>query len=578
MGSTAFSRELATKQAFGVPFERTSKDKSAASELANRTLVLPPHKPWTMPVELTWSEDPFREPNWVAQFHMLRWLDPLRRQAEAGKAHYIDVWLAIVESWIRHNPPGRGKARYAWADMVEAARALTFCFALPVLEDLRPDRLDTVLTAIEQHGEWLANPAKIRRGNHALQQHQGLLVIGAVLERPEWVQLATERAAQMLRESYDEQGINEEGAVQYHQINFSWWRTLKKRLEIIRGAAPEEFERIAHAPVGMAHATRPDGRYELIGDTEEFSPRGLDHPAIDYVSSAGAEGTAPKDTVKVYDAGYIFGRSSWGTPQTPFPETAFYSLRFGPQDRIHGHADGMALTLYADGAPLLVDSGKYAYDAEDPYRAYLLGRHAHNSLSVRDREYEKSAVVRLTRHQSAHGVDHYRFEDSGYPGVALSRDVMVGMEWGLILIVDQFTSQQDVTVSQWWHLDPAAGHRREDDSVFAKGQQNSLRIAWPNDPLRVTRVTRGTKTPIQGWFSPRWRTLVPTRVVEAALTGRTGTLLTVLSYQDSVQPHTVHESVDQNGQRSVHIRRGPNESFLATLSTEGATLSPHPVI
>ena len=41
----------------------------------------------------------------------------------------------------------------------------------------------------------------VRNGNHALQQHQGLLVIGAVLERAEWVALAVERMTAMLTTS-----------------------------------------------------------------------------------------------------------------------------------------------------------------------------------------------------------------------------------------------------------------------------------------------------------------------------------------------------------------------------------------
>src|SRR5699024_9243022 len=132
----------------------------------------------------------------------------------------LDLWLTIAEGWIEKNPPGRGRANYSWADMIEAARAMTFAFALPVLQDERPEKVPVIIESLVQHGEWLEDETHIRTGNHALQQHQGLLVIGAVLERPEWVDLAVRRSVDMLHSSYDDEGINEEGAVQYHQINF----------------------------------------------------------------------------------------------------------------------------------------------------------------------------------------------------------------------------------------------------------------------------------------------------------------------------------------------------------------------
>src|SRR5699024_2559310 len=118
----------------------------------------------------------------------------------------------------------------------------------------------------------------------------------------------------------------------YHQINYLWWNAMRRRIMLVTGSAPDAFGAIAKAPLAMAHATRPDGHYELIGDTEVFPPRGLGHAAIDYVSSGGARGVAPRDRVAVFDAGYVFGRSTWGDQRQSFTDASFYSLRFGPQD------------------------------------------------------------------------------------------------------------------------------------------------------------------------------------------------------------------------------------------------------
>lgn len=569
---SGYSRKLAQDLAFGPLFSPTSQDAAKVSALVAGKLDLPPNPSWKMPAELTWYENPFKEPNWVAQFHMLRWLDPLRRQAQKGDAALIDRWLVIAEGWIEKNPPGRGRANYSWADMIEAARAMTFAFALPVIEDQRPDHLPTILTSLEQHGEWLEEESHIRTGNHALQQHQGLLVVGAVLEREDWVGLAVERSEAMLRATYDDQGINEEGAVQYHQINFQWWNNLATRVRIATGSVPEAFDRVVKAPVAMAHSTRPDGNYELIGDTEIFAPRNLGHPAIAYVSSSGAEGIAPQDRVAVYQGGYAYGRSTWGDARTRFADASFYSLRFGPQNRIHGHADGMALTLWAGGESLLVDSGKLAYDATDPHRAHLLSREAHNSVSVSGLEYDRTSSVELLVSRRSDEVEHYRFKDTGYPGVDLVRDVLIALPWNLAVVVDSFEAKDPVTVSQWWHLSPEASHRKEDSAVITRTAANELRFTWPESTV-TPKISRGTTKPFQGWYSPTWRKLTPTRVVEASASGTMGSLATVLSFSAARTPATVEVSSAESVEgRLLHISRGASQSFSALLTDTAALL------
>lgn len=567
-----YSRKMAQDLAFGPLFSPTSQDAAKVAALVAGTLDLPPNPSWKMPAEITWYENPFKEPNWVAQFHMLRWLDPLRRQAQKGDASAIDRWLSIAESWIEKNPPGRGRANYSWADMIEAARAMTFAFALPVIEDQRPDHLPTILTSLEQHGQWLEEESHIRTGNHALQQHQGLLVIGAVLEREDWVRLAVERSEAMLRSSYDDQGINEEGAVQYHQINFQWWNSLATRVRIATGTVPEAFDRVVKAPIAMAHSTRPDGNYELIGDTEVFAPRNLGHPAIAYVSSAGTEGIPPQDRVAVYRSGYAYGRSTWGDARTRFADASFYSLRFGPQNRIHGHADGMALTLWAGRESLLVDSGKLAYDAKDPHRAHLLSREAHNSVSVLGAGYDRTTSVELLVSRRSDEVEHYRFEDTGYPGVTLVRDVLIALPWNLAVVVDSFEATQPVTVSQWWHLSPEASHRKEDSAVVTRTATNELRFTWPEGTV-IPRISRGTTNPFQGWHSPTWRKLIPTRVVEASASGTAGSLATVLSFSTARTPAAVEVTTTESAEgRLLHIRRGESQSFSALLTDTAALL------
>lgn len=553
---TRFSEESARAQAIGSHFSPLSQDRRLVDELLGGTVTLPPHPAWRLPASLAWNENPFREINWSAQLHMLRWLDPIRRLSDRGDDRGVDLWVRTVLSWIAANPPGRGRAQYAWGDMVEAVRAMVMCFGLPMLREHAPEHLDTVLASVRQHGEWLADPARIRIGNHALQQHQGLLVIGSVLEMDEWVDLAVERMVAMLLTAYDEEGINEEGSVQYHQINYSWWNLTKRRVELVRGVAPPEFSRIAKAPLGLAHATRPDGTYELIGDTEVFSLRGIPHPAVAWVSSDGTEGAPPPERVKVYGSGYVFGRSGWGDDRTPFSRHGFYSLRFGPQNRIHGHEDGGALTFYHRGRSVLVDGGKYAYDAKDPLRAHLLSRAAHNAVHLRGEAYDRTTDVELVRSSVTEGGEDFEFVDRGYTGAVLRRRVLVLWDLEAVLVDDEVESDHAIEAVQVWHLDPSAGHRVEDGTVLALQRDEGSLHTWftPLTPGSQLSVVRGRRNPWQGWTSPRWRERVETRTIELSDTGTSLRLRTLIDLSDrSTRPAVQLTSLSVgDGDGAVH--------------------------
>src|SRR6202035_1284021 len=110
----------------------------------------------------------------------------------------------------------------------------------------------------------------------------------------------------------------------------------------------------------------------------------------------GARGTPPQQRVAVYAAGYVFGRSGWGTKTRPFSSQSFYSLRFGPGRQIHGHDDHMSVTYYARGRNLIVDGGHTGYEV-GAYRDYLRSAQAQNVLVMPGVRFSATAATALTR-------------------------------------------------------------------------------------------------------------------------------------------------------------------------------------
>lgn len=71
-------------------------------------------------------------------------------------------------------------------------------------------------------------------------------------------------------------------------------------------------------------------------------------------------------------SGTVTLRSDWTA------QANFTALKNSPLGSSHGHADQTHLTLYCQGKPFLVDSGRYTYREDDPLRTQLKAPAAHN--------------------------------------------------------------------------------------------------------------------------------------------------------------------------------------------------------
>src|SRR5699024_5235908 len=171
----------AKRQSIGSMFTATSNDPHLIEEIFAGRLTLPPHPTWQLPADIDWGADPFKDRNWLHQFPMLRWMDPLRRAAERGNARAGALWIKYAKSWYEANPPGHSAAPLAWKDMVDGIRAIALAVAAPFVAEIHPDDLDWVISSLRDHVEWLREPTNLGHSNHALNQHMGLFVAGSVL-------------------------------------------------------------------------------------------------------------------------------------------------------------------------------------------------------------------------------------------------------------------------------------------------------------------------------------------------------------------------------------------------------------
>lgn len=506
--------EVARRQAFGAGFDPKGDDGAVASNIADGRLVLPPHPEVVLALPIDWEQDPFTQRNWRAQLHMLRWLDPIRRVAAAGDLSLMPVWSDVARSWVGANPPKVSSATYAWGDMVDAMRAHTLLLGLPYVEDS-----EWLLESLATHGEWLTDETHLGHSNHALHQHAALFMLGSALQRKDWADLALERIVGHVRAEFDDQGVNREAAPGYWLLNFKWVGDLARRVEIEGHDATLVRRAVERVPLALAHATRPDGTLEVIGDT---APSTLLNgvaatPELKYVATEGADGSPPASTAAVYRAGYAFGRSGWGETDRRLADETFYSLRFGPANGVHGHMDGGSVTYFANGRPMITEAGKYAY-VDDSMRDYVRGRLGHNVVHVRGVSYDEASDVELVHVESNDQLDYYRVRDHGYKGVTIEREVVFARGSEALLLVDTVRAVREVTVESRWHLPPGAVTEQDRLRVGVSDGGREASLLWGGRAPKVELV-KGRKEPRDGWVSPRWGQAVPTTVVKAVQAG-----------------------------------------------------------
>jgi len=408
--------------------------------------------------------------------------------------------------------------------MVDGLRTQALAYALPYVAEP-----GWVVDALEQHAAWLLDPAHIHHGNHALVQHVGLFVASCVLGSESWRSTAISRLSVHLEESYDDQGVNEEASTGYQVMNYRLWRAIERRLELeglppLRGA-----ERLDRAPVFLAHATRPDGRLERIGDTDVVVAADLGHEMTDYVTTDGRVGTPPADLVKVFDSGYVFGRSGWGEAERALSDETYFSVRFGRQDAIHGHPDGRSVTYTAGGVNWITDTGKYSYDSSE-MRRFVLSRAGQNVVEIDGVGYRRTEVVELVEETHDERFDTFRLLDRGYPGFVIERLVVFSRRGEWLLIHDRVSGDRDATCRVRLHLDA-------DVRIAESGR--SLVLASTSSGARATvmfagrrpqvEVREGSDNPFGGWVSAGWLSRVAAPEILLSKSGQAVRFTTVIT-------------------------------------------------
>ncbi|WP_223166373.1 heparinase II/III domain-containing protein [Nonomuraea sp. SYSU D8015] len=384
--------------------------------------------PVDLGTDVDWTANPHGNRSWALNLHALRWAGRLVAEYErTGEPAYLDSASALIAHWIRENPRDRpGVSPWAWAEHAVALRA-------PALVCLSEHvRTPALWDSLAEHGEILADPSLYRQGhNHGLDQDIALLVVGCRLGRARWRDLAIRRMTASAELAIDAQGVLHEQAPRY---GLYVHRRLGVALRAIRESGAEPPQRLvarrAALEAYIAHATQPDGRLVSIGDS----------PADARADGFRHEGPV----VRVFEGGYVFGRTAWDDPRS-----AYYSIRFGPGRRLHGHEDHLGVTYMAQGRRILVEAGFHSYERTG-FVEWTRSPQAHN-VPVVTGVFKPGKATRLIGSSIGPSRQSFELADDAY-GVTRTRRVLVGHGPDLMAVHDSVARG---TLRSLWHFDPA---------------------------------------------------------------------------------------------------------------------------
>ncbi|HEY4373055.1 MAG TPA: alginate lyase family protein [Burkholderiales bacterium] len=223
-------------------------------------------------------------------------------------------------------------------------------------------------------------------------------------------------------------------------------------------------------------------------------------------------------------------------PREDFPDGGYYGLR-GAQGRLralfdigplgytriaaHGHADALAVLLWLDGRPLLIDAGTYCYNDRPQWRGYFRGTAAHNTVRVDGLDQsvsggpfmwlDKAHAQRVSRSSSpqheAIGGSHDGYRRLADP-VTHAREVELHHTPEALVVTDTLRCRQPHLAEICWHFTPEAEVAAGGASLTVRAGAAVLRIDV-TEGAGAWHLYRGQEDPPWGWHSPRFGVKTP---------------------------------------------------------------------
>jgi hypothetical protein len=220
--------------------------------------------------------------------------------------------------------------------------------------------------------------------------------------------------------------------------------------------------------------------------------------------------------------------------RTDFPEGGYRALGMTPPGRLrvlfdtgplgytriaaHGHADALAVLLWLNDQPLLVDAGTYCYNDQPAWRAYFRGTAAHNTVRVDGADQSvpggafmwlrKAAVARLAS-TAASGESACAAHD-GYRRLPdpVTHERLLELTPATLNVTDTLHCAGPHEVEICWHFAEQFDIAADARTLTAGSPAGAVRVSM-QEGEGTWHLHRGQDDPPWGWRSPCFGVKLP---------------------------------------------------------------------
>jgi uncharacterized heparinase superfamily protein len=269
-----------------------------------------------------------------------------------------EFWIGLVRDWLTANDAIRGPG---WHPYPTSVRVIAWAGSLPTLEEWPAELRARIAGEVARQGRYLTRCIEHDiGGNHVLKNATALCFAGSLVPQTGLL----DRGLSLLRAELPKQLLADGGHV---ERSTAYHREIRHDLSevaelLARGGRPIPdwlADCLRRATSWQEALVGPDMRLPLLNDAWDGPPE----------PSRNTE-----DRTVLAESGYAVLRHE--RDQLVFDAGPLTADHLPP----HAHADALSLTLWWDGAPVLVDPGTFSYSG--PPREEFRSTAAHNTVEV----------------------------------------------------------------------------------------------------------------------------------------------------------------------------------------------------
>lgn len=517
--------------------------KLRADQLIEEGFVLRNNPVWKPEPPIEWGNNPRNDSNW---HYVINSFEPvetllLAYQVGAGDRYFTRARRVAVD-WIDYNLLRDVPNAKKWDDKASGLRARVFAQILDEeLRRPRPNPLSVarLVWALQEHTRFLADPAKLPTGNHAVFMMWGLAYALRALpelgEAQAYARYASDTVRQLARQQFAPDGFHLEHSPEYHLFMTETFADMVDN--DLFPELPELGEMVERAQRHFHELYHPNGDLVMLGDSERRAGDRRARKSAEHAPPA----VSKTEQVRGYrDSGYAVFRSRFGEWSTP--EDDYFLLGAGSHARAHKHADHLSFEWSFRGKPILVDSGKGTHNV-DSWMRFFRATRSGNAVEVDERNYDRapgggrSELVAWDDRKAAHVVArHY----SGKFDVTQTRALVAG-SGQYLLVLDHMHGTQPHVYRQWFHFhERLSAEVHGEDLHIDEDDQQRILVVQELTGLAALEVSRGvTKPRKQGFVSPTYLSFVPRHSMAFCKSAPSCYFVTLFAREPAVEPEVL---------------------------------------